>query len=769
MPKVKTPSKAPRAKRNKRASRQNSHQLPLSQQGILKSTVAQFAEKAYLNYSMYVILDRALPHLSDGLKPVQRRIIYAMSELSLKFPNKPKKSARTVGDVIGKFHPHGDGACYEAMVLMAQNFTFRYPLIDGQGNWGSCDDPKSFAAMRYTESRLTAYSNALLSELMQGTVEWQANFDGTLYEPKHFPARLPNILLNGTTGIAVGMSTDIPPHNLREVIAACEALLKNSRLSDDEVIKMVHAPDYPTGGDIITPLSEIHKIYKSGNGTIKLRATYQKDGSDIIINSIPYRGSMSKVMAEILDQIKKNKHLGIKGIRDESDEDTPVRLVIINKRDTDSDALMSHLFASTSLEQTCRINLNLIDLDGKPRVLGVAAILKQWVAYRLETVKKRLEWRQHKIDERLEILAGLLIAHLNIDEVIRIIRTNDEPEKVLMKKFELSEVQVNAILAIRLKQLGRLQEIEIRKETQGLEEELKKIKLILSSPQRLRTRVSKELASDAKEYGDARRTQVVKTPVASATKVIALEKAYPLSIILSQKSWVFSLKGHDADLSQVNYRTGDALYRLLEGQSDQITAFLASDGRSYCITANQLPNGASHSEPLSSKFKVSGEASFVGVCMGDPQSQWIMASSAGYGFIVNFEDLTTRNRAGRQVLRVPQGAHSLPPTRIDNSQGTLLVAITSKGYALAVEMQEIPELTRGKGNKIIGMPKSKTEDVEYLKHIAAVMPGETLVLRSGKRHKELSYNDLQNYLGTRGRRGRVLPIKWRNIHSVKIK
>ncbi len=762
------PAQADTAKRKTRRAAARKTKLPFADDQITQVPVQQFAEQAYLNYSMYVILDRALPFLGDGLKPVQRRIIYAMSELGLKAPSKPKKSARTVGDVIGKFHPHGDSACYEAMVLMAQSFSFRYPLIEGQGNWGSHDAPKSFAAMRYTESRLTPYCDTLLAELDQGTVEWQANFDGALQEPRQFPARLPNILLNGSTGIAVGMATDIPPHNLREVAAACDALLQNSRLSEDELLKIIRAPDYPTGGEIITPPEEIRRIYKDGGGMITLRATYAKEKDQIIITALPYRVSAAKVLTEIAEEMKRNKSLEIRYLRDESDGDNPVRLALGTKRATDADALMSHLFATTNLEQNCRINFNIIDLDGKPKVMGIAQILKQWIAFRTDTVEKRLRWRLRKIQERLEILRGFLIAHLHIDAVIEIIRHRDKPKPVLMKRLGLSEKQADAILAMRLRQLAKVEEIEIRRETETLEGELAEIEKLLSSPRRLRTLIRSELKTDAKNCGDARRCRVVGGGKARKARLIRPHiEAHPVTVVLSRKSWIFGFKTHEADEGALNYRIGDGFASLARGQSDQNVFFLDAAGRGYCLPAADLEFGAKQGEPLSSRLTPSGKADFASVMMGADDSKWALANTAGYGFVTELGNLATRARGGKQVMSLPAGADALAAAPVARSKDALVVAITSAGHVLAVKARALAELAKGKGTKIINIPRAP-DDAERLSYLLCVEPGATLVLAAGKRKKKFAYKDVLEYAGERGRRGRKLPPKWRGADAAYV-
>ena len=757
-----------KAKRVSATRRRKNAKLPFTGDSIKQMPVQQFAEQAYLDYSMYVILDRALPFLGDGLKPVQRRIIYAMSELGLKAPGKPKKSARTVGDVIGKFHPHGDSACYEAMVLMAQEFSFRYPLIEGQGNWGSYDDPKSFAAMRYTESRLTPYCDTLLAELEQGAVEWQPNFDGTLKEPQYFPARLPNILLNGATGIAVGMATDIPPHNLNEIADACDALLQNSRLSEDDLLKIIHAPDYPTGGEIVTPIEEIRQAYRDGNGVLKLRASYETEKNQIIITALPYRVSVTKVMTEIADEMKKSKNLAIQYLRDESDGDNPVRLVLGIKHAVNADTVMLHLFATTSLEQNCRINFNIIDLDGKPKVMDIKQILKQWLAFRTDTVQKRLQWREQKISERLEILQGLLIAHLHIDAVIEIIRHQEKPGEVMMKRFGLNRAQVDAILSMRLRQLAKVEEIEIRRESETLEEELAEIKTLLSSPRRLRTLIRREIKNDAKTCGDERRCRVVEG--GKAQKVTAAQSPadiHPVTVVLSKKSWIFSFKTHDTDEHKLEYRIGDTFGSSARGQSDKNVFFLDTGGRAYCLPAVDLKFGARQSEPLSIRLKPSGKVEFASVMMGDDDSKWMLANTAGYGFITALGSMSTRQRAGKQVMDLPAAAHALPAAFVSDPKAALIVAITSGGYILAVKAREMAELAKGKGTKIINIPRPKDgEQKEYLRHLVCIEPRGACVLTTGKGKKKLGYNDVLEYVNKRGTRGRKLPPKSRDVSSV---
>jgi len=734
-----------------------------------KQPLHEFTEKAYLNYSMYVILDRALPHIGDGLKPVQRRIIYAMSELGLKAGAKYKKSARTVGDVIGKFHPHGDSACYEAMVLMAQPFTYRYPLIDGQGNWGSMDDPKSFAAMRYTESKLTAYADCLLSELGQGTVDWNPNFDGTLKEPKLLPARLPNILLNGTTGIAVGMATDIPPHNLREVATACIRLLESSTTTIDELCKHIKAPDFPTKAEIITPKSEIKAMYKSGNGSVKMRAVWEKEDGNIIITALPYQSSGGKILEQIAAQMQAKKLPMLEDLRDESDHEDPVRLVLIPRSNrVDLDELMSHLFATTDLERSYRINLNMIGINGRPQVKDLKMILSEWLAYRTETVRRRLQFRLEKVEAQIHILKGLMIAYLNIDEVINIIRTEDEPKKVLMKRFKLSDLQAEAILELKLRKLAKLEEIKIKGELKELEDERKTLEQILGSKQRLKTLIRKELEEDAKTFGDDRCSPLKEREEARAISETDLIPTEPVTVILSEKGLVRAAKGHEIIAEELAYRPGDGFKSAAYGRSNQSAVFLDSTGRCYALPAHLLPSARGLGDPVASKLNPPEGASFEGVMMGAPESLFLLGSDAGYGFVAKLDDLITKNKSGKSIVSVPKGAKVFIPAAVNDMDSDLITAVTSAGHFLVIQAKELPVLPRGKGLKLINIPSAKLKSREEFVTAVAVVPPETsLEVFAGQRKMVLKPKDIATYTGERGRRGNMLPRGYRNVSRLK--
>jgi len=732
--------------------------------------IQNFVEKAYLDYSMYVILDRALPYIGDGLKPVQRRIIYAMSELGLNAAAKFKKSARTVGDVLGKYHPHGDTACYEAMVLMAQPFTYRYPFINGQGNWGSTDDPKSFAAMRYTESKLTAYAELLLSELNQGTTEWTANFDGTLLEPKLLPARLPNILLNGTTGIAVGMSTDIPPHNLREVTTACIHLLEHPNSTLQEICEYIHGPDFPTKAEIITPKSELYNIYATGNGTIRARATYQAEGEEIIINALPYQVSGAKIQEQIAAQIQTKKLPMVVNIRDESDHENPTRLVLVLRSNrVDAEAVMAHLFATTDLERTYRINLNMIGLDGKPQVKNLLTILTEWLEYRTITVRRRLQHRLDKILERLHILDGFMIAYLNIDEIIMIIREQDEPKPVLMKRFQLSEIQANAILDLKLRNLGKLEEQKIRAEQKELSQEQNTLEKTLQSNKILNALISKELQADLKKYGDVRNSPIVERAEAKAITTEEILPREALTIILSEKGWIRAAKGQDIDPAALSYKAGDNFYMLAKGYSNQLAIFFDSGGRSYTIPAYKLPSARGQGEPLTSHFNPPMGTKFVGVIIGEPDQYCLIASDAGYGFITQLKNLYAKNYNGKAILTIPNGAIALTPRLITNLETEYLAVATNNGRLLIFSVSCLPTLPRGKGNKIINIPKaSLINREEYVIDIVIFGVNNNLKLISGKKQLTITYQDLKHYQGERGRRGNKLPTTLRSLDSILV-
>jgi topoisomerase-4 subunit A len=744
-------------------------QPPLNFEGIERQPLRTFTEKAYLDYSMYVILDRALPHIGDGLKPVQRRIIYAMSELGLSATSKPKKSARTIGDVIGKFHPHGDSACYEAMVLMAQPFSYRYPMVDGQGNFGSPDDPKSFAAMRYTESKLTRYASLLLSELGQGTVEWSPNFDATTDEPVLLPARVPNVLLNGASGIAVGMATDIPPHNLREVVTAAIKLLDEPDSTLSDLCKIVKGPDFPTGGEIISSRAEIKHIYETGNGSIRARAVYEIEDGDIVVTQLPYQVSGNKVLEQLAAQYQAKKLPMVEDFRDESDHEHPTRLVIVPRSNrVDVEQLMAHLFATTDLERTHRVNLNIIGLDGRPRVMGLKALLEEWLTFRVDTVTRRLNWRLQKVLARLHILDGLLIAYLNLDEVIRIIRREEEPKPVLMKRFELSDIQAEAILETKLRHLAKLEEMKIRGEQKELADERDELNKILGSKARLKKLVREELTNDAATFGDARRSKIVERAAAQAISEADLVVSEPMTVVLSERGWVRAAKGHELDPRSLSYKTGDAYQSAARGRSTQLAVFLDSTGRAYSLIAHSLPSARGQGEPLSGRLDPPDGATFAGVMIGEPQDRYVIASDAGYGFVVKLEELHSRNRAGKVVLKVPEKSGVLTPSPV-TSDDSLLCAVSNDGKLLVFKVTDLPELPRGKGNKIFGLSSKKVETrEEYLAAIAVVAPAQNLIVRSGERKMTIKFAELKEYKGERAQRGAVLPRGWRKVEGLEV-
>jgi topoisomerase IV subunit A len=745
-------------------------QPELNFEGIEKQPLRTFTEKAYLDYSMYVILDRALPALGDGLKPVQRRIVYAMSELGLNSGVKPAKSARTIGDVLGKFHPHGDAACYEAMVHMAQPFSYRYPLVDGQGNWGSSDDPKSFAAYRYTESRLTAYAQLLLSELDQGTVEWQPNFDGTREEPLLLPARVPNLLLNGTSGIAVGMATDIPPHNLREVAAACVRLLDEPDVTVRKLCQHIKGPDFPTGAEIISSRNELIQFYNTGNGAFRARATYEiDDEGDIVITALPYQVSGTKVLEQIDAQRQAKKLPMVEEVRDESDHENPTRLVIVPRSNrVDQVQLMKHLFATTDLERSYRVNVNVIGLDGRPKVLGLKELLEEWLTFRLATVTRRLKFRLDKVARRLHILEGLLVVYLNLDEVIRIIRREEEPKPVLMKRFKLSEDQVEAILETKLRHLAKLEEMKIREEQKELETEREELEATLKSKARLRKLVREELIADAEEYGDDRRTTIVEREAAQAIDETELVTSEPVTVVLSARGWVRAAKGHDLDPRTLSYKTGDEYQAAALGRSTQLAVFLDSTGRAYSLQAHTLPSARGQGEPLSGRLDPPDGASFAGVMIGEPEDLWLVASDSGYGFTVRLKETHSRNKAGKGVLRVPEGAKVLPAAVVPADPQSLVVVVSSEGKMLAFPVSDVPELPRGKGNKLFGISGKKfATREEYVAALAVIAPDRKLVVVSGERRMTLAFNELDSYRGERGQRGAVLPRGWRKVDRLE--
>jgi topoisomerase-4 subunit A len=730
----------------------------------------EFSEKAYLDYSMYVILDRALPQIGDGLKPVQRRIVYAMSELGLSASSKPKKSARTVGDVIGKFHPHGDSACYEAMVLMAQPFSYRYPLVDGQGNWGSTDDPKSFAAMRYTESRLTPYAKALLQELGQGTVDWAPNFDGTLEEPLVLPARLPNILLNGGMGIAVGMSTDIPPHNIKEVVSACVRLLDAPKSTVGELCEHIQGPDYPTEAEIISSPEDIRAIYETGTGQVRARAVYEKETDGIVITALPYQVSGARVQEQIAQQMNAKKLPMVDDLRDESDHENPVRLVIVPRSNrVDIEALMLHLFATTDLERTYRVNLNVIGINGRPQVKDLRMLLKEWLEFRTTTVTRRLQWRLDRVNERLHILEGLLIAFLNIDEIIAIVRSEDEPKPVLMKRFKLSDIQAEAILEIKLRRLARLEEIKIKAEAKELGEERDTLEKILKSKTRLKKLIRTELLEDAETYGDDRRSVIAERPVAQQLDETQLMPAELSTVILSKRGWVRAAKGHEVDPVSMNYKSGDEYQSHAFGKSNQQAVFLDSQGRAYTLATHSLPSARGQGDALTGRFNPADGASFVGVMLGDPDALYFLATDFGYGFVCRLEDLYSRNKAGKRVLNVPAGANVLPPVRVRSHENDWIVAIGSEGYMLVTELAEFPIMPKGKGIKFINIPAAKLKaGEEKVTQLVLVQDDEPITLYCGKKHKVMKGAEVDEYAGERGRRGLKLPRGYRAVDRVTV-
>ena len=735
-------------------------------------SMRDYTEMAYLNYSMYVILDRALPNISDGLKPVQRRIVYAMSELGLKAGSKYKKSARTVGDVLGKYHPHGDSAAYEAMVLMAQSFSYRYPLIDGQGNWGSSDDPKSFAAMRYTESRLAPYAKLLLDELGQGTVDWGPNFDGTMDEPKVLPAQIPNVLLNGSSGIAVGMATDIPPHNLREVVSACVFMLDNAKATDEELLEHIQGPDFPTEGEIISSREEIAEIYKTGRGSIKQRARWSVENGEVIISALPYQVSGARILEQIAEQMNGKKLPMLADLRDESDHENPTRLVLVPRSNrVDLDALMGHLLSTTDLEKNHRVNLNMIGIDGRPAVKSLRTIIKEWVNFRLITVRRRLQYRLDKVDARLHLLDGLLIAFLNLDEVIHIIRTEDKPKEELMKRFELTEIQADYILDTRLPQLARLEEMKIKGEQDELQSEKQELEQLLGSAVRLKTKVKKELEAVAEEFGDDRRSKIVESQItARAFSEEDLLTSDPVTVVLSEKGWIRAARGHDIDPGTLNYKSGDGYLIHTYGKSNQQVVFIDSSGRSYSLGAHTLPSARGQGEPLTGRLNPISGAQFISVLMAPSDDQLVlMASDAGYGYLCKFSDLLANKKAGKAALSLPKGAKVLPPVLIENQEADLIVAVSNEGRMLVFPIRDLPVLGKGKGNKIISIPSTRVMSREEFVVSIAVVPVDGKVkVHSGKRHLLLKGEELAHYQGERGRRGSKLPRGLQRVDNLTV-
>ena len=743
--------------------------VTFNDQGLEQRSLSSYAEQAYLDYSMYVILDRALPHIGDGLKPVQRRIVFAMSELGLKANTKYKKSARTVGDVIGKYHPHGDSAAYEAMVLMAQPFSYRYPLVDGQGNWGSPDDPKSFAAMRYTESKLSKYADVLLSELGQGTANWRPNFDATIDEPEILPARVPNVLLNGTTGIAVGMATDIPPHNLNEVVNACLHLLDSPKATVVDLMAHIKAPDFPTDAEIITSQTEILNAYETGRGSVKMRAVWSKEDGDIIVTALPFQASGSKILEQIATQMRNKKLPMVEDLRDESDHENPTRLVITPRSNrVDTAALMDHLFATTDLERSYRINMNIIGIDGRPAVMNLRRILKDWLSFRTDVTRRRLDYRLQKVDKRLHLLDGLLIAFLNIDEVIHIIRTEDEPKPALIARFNLSDTQAEYILDTKLRQLARLEEVKIRAEQDELAQEKAELERLLGSDARLKTLVKKELIATAEEYGDERRSPLAERGEAQAFSEKDLMTAEPITAVLSDKGWIRAAKGHEIDPVSLNYKSGDKFLSAAKGKSNQNVFLQDTTGRFYALPGHTLPSARGQGEPATGRLKMPPGALFTDVVMGADEQKILLGTDAGYGFIATVGDLFTKNKAGKAVVSIPKGARIVAPKML-GEQNSLIAAVSNEGRMLVFPVTELPQLARGKGNKIINIPSSRLQSrEEYVVDYGIIPSGGSLVVHSGKRYLVMKGKDLDHYLGERGRRGHKLPRGFQKVDRLDI-
>lgn len=744
--------------------------ISISADGVENISMRNYTEKAYLDYSMYVILDRALPNIADGLKPVQRRIIYAMSELGLRSTAKPKKSARTVGDVIGKFHPHGDSAAYEAMVLMAQSFSYRYPLVEGHGNWGSPDDPKSFAAMRYTEAKLAKFADVMLSELGQGTVDWGPNFDGTMDEPLALPARVPNVLLNGTMGIAVGMSTDIPPHNLNEVVSACVRMLDEPKVGVAELCEHIRGPDYPTNAEIITPTDDIRRMYETGRGSIKMRAVWTEEDGDIIVTALPYQVSGSKLLEQIAAQMQAKKLPMVADLRDESDHENPTRLVIVPRSNrVDTESLMGHLCATTDLEKSYRVNLNMIGTDGRPQVKSLPLILKEWLAWRTETTRRRLQFRLDKVLARLHILEGLMVAFLNIDEVIRIIREEDKPKQELMQRFQLSDTQAEAILELKLRHLAKLEEMKIRGEQDELDAERRDLEKTLGSSRRLKSLVRKELLATAEEYGDERRSPLMLRAEVKAFSEDQLVSAEPVTVVLSEKGWIRAAKGHDIEPAALNYKSGDGFRLAAKGRSNQPVIVLDSTGRAFTVAAHTLPSARGQGEPLTGRISAASGVAFLGMMMGSDSQLMLMASDAGYGFVGKLGDFLSKNKSGKAVLNLPKGGRVMQPVPTSEEADVHVVAVTSEGRMLVFPQADLPVMSRGKGNKLIGIPSARVAArEEYVVGLSVMTPSQQVRVYAGKRHLNMKFSELEHYLGERGRRGHKLPRGFQKVDRIEV-
>lgn len=744
--------------------------ISISADGVESISMRNYTEKAYLDYSMYVILDRALPNIADGLKPVQRRIIYAMSELGLRSTAKPKKSARTVGDVIGKFHPHGDSAAYEAMVLMAQNFSYRYPLVDGHGNWGSPDDPKSFAAMRYTESKLAKFADVMLSELGQGTVDWGPNFDGTMDEPLALPAKVPNVLLNGTMGIAVGMSTDIPPHNLNEVVSACVRMLDEPKATVADLCEHIRGPDYPTDAEIITPTEDIQRIYETGRGSLKMRAVWTEEDGDIVVTAIPYQVSGSKLLEQIAAQMQAKKLPMVADLRDESDHENPTRLVIVPRSNrVDTESLMGHLCATTDLEKSYRVNLNMIGTDGRPQVKSLQTIISEWLTWRTETTRRRLQFRLDKVLARLHILEGLMVAFLNIDEVIRIIREEEKPKQELMQRFELSDTQAEAILELKLRHLAKLEEMKIRGEQDELDVERRDLEKTLGSSRRLKSLVRKELLATAEEYGDERRSPLMMRAEVKAFSEEQLVSADPVTVVLSEKGWIRAAKGHDIEPTSLNYKSGDGFRLAAKGRSNQPVIVLDSTGRAFTVAAHTLPSARGQGEPLTGRINAASGVAFLGMMMGSDSQMMLMASDAGYGFVGKLGDFLSKNKSGKAVLNLPKGGKVMQPVLTSDDADMHVVAVTSEGRMLVFPQADLPVMSRGKGNKLIGIPSARVAArEEYVVGLSVMTPSQVIRVYAGKRHLNMKFSELEHYLGERGRRGHKLPRGFQKVDRIEV-
>jgi len=730
-------------------------------------SLKKYAEESYLNYAMYVILDRALPNIGDGLKPVQRRILYAMSELGLNAGAKYKKSARTVGDVIGKFHPHGDSAAYEAMVLMAQNFSFRYPLVDGQGNWGSQDDPKSFAAMRYTESKLTKFANLLLEELKFGTVDWQPNFDGSLLEPIIFPAKVPSILLNGTSGIAVGMATDIPSHNLNEVIDATVHMLENPSADLAAILKHIKGPDFSNGAKLIISNEELNEIYTTGKGGYKIQAKWTKEENQIIINALPYQASGAKILEQIADQMQNKKIPMVVDLTDEGDHEEPIRLAITMKSNrVNPDDLMNHLFASTDLQKTYRANMNLISLKGSPKVFSLVELIKEWLTFRKNTVTRKLEHRLDQVNDRLHIVEGLLIVYLDLDKVIKIIRESDEPKPEIIKYFKISEIQANAILEIKLRQLAKLEQIKLEEEKSTLVGEQKEIEKILGSSSRLKTLIKKELLEIKAEYGDDRNSPI---EASSDAKVFSEEETLvtePITVILSSAGWIRSAKGHEIDPISLNYRGDDSLQDFCRGRNNQNAVFLDSQGKAYSIPGHTLPSARGLGDPITGRISADSGVEFMSTVIGNDEDKFMISNSAGYGFISEFKNMVSSKKSGKAFMKPPQGSKILKALKVEDRHN-FIVAVSNIGRLLIFSLSELPILPKGKGNKIINVPKAKFESgEEFVSAVALLADTSSLRIESGKRFLTLKIKDLENYISSRAKRGNMLPQGYRKVDSM---